>query len=54
VVVLTAKSLARMKGVQAFVLCMEKESQNQYMYGKSHKEYKKPTSTIKNIISIKL
>jgi len=32
-----------MDAVQAFILSMKRESQNQYKYGKSHKEYKKPT-----------
>jgi len=35
---------ARMEGIQAFLLSMKRESQNQYIYGKSHKEYKKPTT----------
>jgi len=39
-VVLTGKrSAIRMEGVQAFILCMKRESQNRCIYGKSHKEY---------------
>jgi len=41
-----------MEGVQAFILSMKRESHNQYIYRKSHKEYKKPTSTIKRFTLI--
>jgi len=36
-----------MEVVQAFILSMKRESQSRCIYGKSHKEYQKPTSTIK-------
>jgi len=42
-VVFTGKRRTRMEGVQAFILSMKRESQNKTLYGKSHKEYRKPT-----------
>jgi len=38
-----------MGGIQAFILSMIRESQNRYIYGKSNKGDKKPTSTFKRL-----
>jgi len=43
VVIFTGKRSTRMEGVQALILSMEKGITEQVLYGKSHKEYKKPT-----------
>jgi len=41
-----------MEGVQAFILSMEKESQNKHEYGKTPKGYKKTNSAIKRFTLI--
>jgi len=41
-----------MEGAQAFIPSTKRASQNQYVYVKSHKEYKKPNRNIKRFTLI--